>query len=468
LIVDDDRPARQMLLALMRKNRFETLEAEDGLAALHLLEEDQVDVVLLDIKLPGIGGMEVLRRAQKFDGAPPIILMTGFGTIKSAVEALKCGASNYLTKPFNIDEILLVVRETLKTGPTRREHALASTGKEDHPPLREIMGSSPHISRVIAEIELVAPTDFAALITGETGSGKEILAAAIHRGSGRARGPFVPVDCGSIIPSLMESEFFGHEKGAFTGAHEARPGKLEVASGGTLFLDEISNLQLGLQPKLLRALQEKKIWRVGGRRPIDIDIRVVAASNQTIAPMIRAGRFRADLYYRLNEYSITLPPLRERPDDILFLANLFLASTKQELNKDIRGLTEEAQERLMAYDWPGNVRELRNVMRRAVLVADTHVAPQDLSIGHVHSGAPSHQPEDSRSPAPSSKFDEKVPFKELVRDATMHAERTIIAKVLTQTNGNKAEAARVLQVDYKTLHKKVKQYSISPEAAGGH
>jgi two-component system nitrogen regulation response regulator GlnG len=311
------------------------------------------------------------------------------------------------------------------------------------------------MQRVLAEMQRVAPTDFTVLITGETGSGKEVVARALHRMSPRASGPFVPVDCGSIPPSLVEGELFGHEKGSFTGADRCQPGKFEVACGGTLFLDEISNLPLHVQPKLLRALQDKQICRIGGVRSLAADIRIVAATNQNLAALVRAGAFRRDLYHRLDEFSIVVPPLRERCGDIVPLATQFLELTNRELKKNVLGFSEAVTQTLMSQRWPGNVRELRNVVRRAVLLADTEIELQHLALSDSPSDGGGLRPGEL-----AESFDGSVPLKEMVRRAVTRVERQILVQVLTQTSGNKAEAARLLRIDYKTMHKKVRDYGL--------
>jgi len=308
---------------------------------------------------------------------------------------------------------------------------------------------------VFNQAQLVAPTDFTVVVAGESGTGKELVANAIHRLSQRSHATFVPVDCGSIPPTLIESELFGHEKGAFTGADCTRPGKFEAASGGTLFLDEASNLPSPVQTRLLRALQERQVWRVGGTKRIDVDIRVIAATNQDLRALVQTGNFRRDLYHRLNEFTITVPPLRERLGDIPLLAGRFLHLANRELEKSIGGLSEPALGWLEGYEWPGNVRELRNVIRRAALSAETYIEPRHLDVRNPSSG-----------PAPvdldaGRRADGLVPLKELVRRHTIQLERQILTEVLMRTNGNKAEAARILQIDYKTLHTKVKTYAIS-------
>ncbi|MGO8705054.1 MAG: sigma-54 interaction domain-containing protein [Candidatus Brocadiia bacterium] len=320
--------------------------------------------------------------------------------------------------------------------------------------LYETMGTSPQVIRIFEQVKLVAPTDFTVLIDGETGSGKELVAHALHSGSARRDRPLVPVDCGSIPATLIESELFGYEKGAFTGADRTKLGKFEVAADGTLFLDEISNLPLDVQPKLLRALQEKQIWRVGGMQPIAINTRVLAACNQELLGLVRAKKFRDDLYHRLNEFSIKIPALRERIEDIEHLALRFVALTNQELRKQIT-LSRAALETLLAYSWPGNVRELRNCIRRAVLQARTEIWPEHLALSHGYSV---HGPQLSDN---GVEFDGRLSLKEIVREATVNVERKVLVEVLRQTQGNKAKAARLLRVDYKTIHGKIKIYGIS-------
>jgi two-component system nitrogen regulation response regulator GlnG len=324
-------------------------------------------------------------------------------------------------------------------------------------PLRELMGPGAAVGRVLADLERVAPTDFTVIVVGETGSGKELVARAIHQQSRRAAAPFVPVDCGAIPPALIESELFGHEKGAFTGADRLRPGKFEAAQGGTLFLDEVQNLPPPVQIKFLRALQERQIVHVGGTQPIDIDIRVIAATNQNLAELVSQGRFRQDLFHRLDEFQIGLPPLRERREDIVYLAKRFLDLTRAELNKDLIGISAPALEALLSYPWPGNVRELRNVIRRAVLLADQYIEREHLGIKEADLAAVAGLP----GPAP---LDGTVPFKELVRRTLVKLERQILLQALQQTGGNKAQAARLLQIDYKTMHTKAKEYGLKGAA----
>ncbi|MGO8704975.1 MAG: sigma-54 interaction domain-containing protein [Candidatus Brocadiia bacterium] len=320
-------------------------------------------------------------------------------------------------------------------------------------PLRQSMGPSNLIRQLAKQAELVASTDFTVLVSGETGAGKDLVAKAIHSLSARSGGAFVAVDTGSISPTLIESELFGHEKGAFTGADVPHAGKFETAAHGTLFLDEIANLPLSIQPKLLRILQEKEVCAVGGARPRKLDLRIIAASNEPLLPLVQSGKFRRDLYHRLNEFSIKVPALRERPEDILYLANRFMDMTNLELDKRVTSLSRDALSRLMRYPWPGNVRELRNVVRGAVLFAETTIEVQHLAILDEPAAA-------AACPEPFWNFEPGMPLKETVQRVVVQVEREILNRVLKETQGNKAQAARLLRIDYKTIHKKVREYSI--------
>jgi len=454
LITDDEADVRRMVSLLMEREGFEPLEAGDGEDALEIMRRELVDAMILDVRLPGKDGIEVLKEAKKLDASMPVILMTGYGGPGSAEEAMENGAYGYFTKPLESSELILAVRAAVKRRRVDLLKFIVNPRLEDGLPLEEAMGSGDLMGKVIAKIALVAPTDFTVLIQGETGSGKEMVARAVHGLSHRANGPFVPVDCGSIPSTLIESTLFGHEKGSFTGADRFQPGKFEIASGGTLFLDEVSNLPPSVQPKLLRALQEKLVWRIGSKQPVAVDIRILAATNQDLASVVQAKRFRRDLYYRLNEFSIIVPPLRQRREDTIFLAKRFLDMTNEELKKRVKGFSDAALNVLLSYGWPGNVRELRNIIRQAVLMADNYIGPGHLGIPE----AP-----DRLSPTQLESVGEVssgVPLKEIVRRAVAQVEQEVITKVLRETSGNKAKAARILQVDYKTLHTKVKDYGI--------
>jgi len=457
LIVDDEKDMRWTVCTLLKNQGLEPLEAGDGAAALDMMRKASPDCVLLDIRMPGMGGLEVLRRARAFDRLTPIIMITGFGSIDSAVQAMKDGAHHYITKPFEHGRLMGAIRQALEA---RRPAGPSSLPDRQAPgtpdaTLRQTMGPSEDVTGIISDVAKVAPTDFSVIISGETGSGKELVARAIHHQSPRAAGPFVAVDCGCIPPTLFESELFGCEKGAYTGADRSRAGLFEVASEGTLFFDEVANLPLAVQPKLLRALQERQILRVGGSQSIDVDARVICATNCDLAALVQEKRFRRDLFFRLNEFGVALSPLRERQEDIVYLAQRFLSMTNEELGKHVGSISEAALELLLTHRWPGNVRELRNVIRRAVLLADDCVRPDHLDISRDSRATACR-----RRPAAHA-FDGRVSLKEIVRRSVMQVEQEALVEALTKTGGNKAKAARILQIDYKTLLNKAKAYGIS-------
>lgn len=457
LIVDDEIGHCMLLAHLMRREGFETVMAHDGETALHLIQTEPPDVVLLDVHMPGMDGMQVLKSAKEKDWELPIIVITGFADISGAVKAIRSGAHDYLAKPFDHEELLRVVRQTLIRRRLKKQMQEQSQDLYEHHYLKRVMGPSDAVRHLVSDVTLVAQSDFTVVLLGETGCGKDLVAHAIHQSSARSKGPFVPVDCGAIPETLIESELFGHEKGAFTNAMAQKPGKFETAEKGTLLLDEISNMPFNSQGKLLRALQERKMYRVGGTRPLTIDVRLVVASNQDLQSLVNTGIFRRDLFFRLNEFTIHIPPLRGRKDDIPYLAKFFLEVTNQELKKNVRGFTESAIEGLLGYDWPGNVRELRSVVRRAVLLADEMITLELLEIKRADAPGPAVAPKVEGAPW------KDMSLREIVRCGTQSIEREVIAKVLKQTGGNKAKAARMLQIDYKTMLTKVKDYSIKTD-----
>ncbi|MBI2524996.1 MAG: sigma-54-dependent Fis family transcriptional regulator [Candidatus Rokubacteria bacterium] len=460
LIVDDEEGIRDILSRLVRKEGFEPVTAADGQAALDLIRRESPDVLLLDIKMPGLDGMEVLRQTRELDADLPVIMITGHGFVKGAVEALRAGAHDYLVKPFDHADVIRAVHRAMNDRRLRRTIRILSERTREAASLPDLMGPSDVVARISADVTRVAASDFAVLVTGETGTGKELVARAIHHASPRASAPFIAVDCGAIPETLFESELFGHEKGAFTGAERQKPGKFEAASGGTLFLDEISNMPLGSQAKLLRALQDRSVVRVGGTRPVSVDIRLVAATNADLDMTVAAGGFRRDLYFRLNEFVMMIPPLRERKQDIVFLAKRFLDLTNHELGKAVKGFSEGAVERLLTHEWPGNVRELRSAIRRAVLLADAVIEAAHLGL------ALAPAPPFGFPGAPNVSTD-GVGLKEVVRRATIAVERTVLIQMLKKTGGNKAKAARLLQIDYKTIHTKLKEYGLAVQGGEG-
>ncbi|MFA6220841.1 MAG: sigma-54 dependent transcriptional regulator [Desulfomonilaceae bacterium] len=455
LIVDDEKDFCDILFRVVKKAGFTALVAHDGEMALDMIRQGLPDIVLLDVRMPGMDGIEVLKRARKLNPALPVLMITAYSGVHDAVEAIKQGAYDYLPKPLDNNALLAKIREAMLQKPVlgkeRNENSKSELSIDE---LKKIMGPSSAMDRVIADLNLVASSNFSVVIQGETGSGKELVAQAIHRFSARSNKLMVPVDCGAIPETLFESEVFGHEKGSFTGAVANRTGKFEMAHGGSLFLDEITNMPLSCQTKLLRAIQEKTFFRVGGRQPKHMDVRLIIATNKDLNTEVALGRFSRDLFYRLSEFTIVIPPIRDRKEDIVYLADLFRMATNEELNKNVRGFSNSALDLIRSYPWPGNVRQLKAAIRRAVLQSEDWVSPESLVLDSEETG-----------PEINGGLEEDTPWdglslKEIVQKATADVESRVLAKVLRRTGGNKAKAARLLQIDYKTIHSKIKQYGI--------
>jgi DNA-binding NtrC family response regulator len=476
LIVDDDPALLQALPAALRMRMAGlTIDtAESGTMALNQITARDYDAIVTDIKMPGIDGLELLAEIRTHRPDTPTLMMTGHGEHDLVVQALRAGAYDFIQKPIDRDYFVASLRRAIE----KHEYSRRVRGKQlaverhlngleaiveerarelrdkntvGQNPLRFLMGSNGQMEKVVEQIKQVADSPLTVLVEGETGTGKELVARAIHQLSARRDKPFVAVDCGAIPDTLIESELFGYEKGAFTGAHQRKEGQFQLAGGGTLFLDEITNLPHPTQAKLLRALQERQIVPLGGKRPVPVLARIVAASNVSLEREVRAGRFRQDVFYRLNEFAISLPPLRER-DNILHLANQFLPEAGIELGRPCRKISEAAAQVLLRYHWPGNVRELRNVIRRATLLASEVIEPAHLSVIPVDLPATAAIHE---APATGDGS-----LKEIADAAAAQAEENAIRRILQLTGGNKSEAARVLRTDYKTLHLKIKQYGI--------
>jgi len=358
LVVDDQQDICWLLSSLLKDAGYAVSTAADGQQALEVVAKQPPDLVLMDVRMPRLDGMTALERLKQGDPHLPVIILTAYGEVQSAVQAMKLGAEDYLLKPFNNEEVVLAVRRALEQVALSDEVRGLRVQLESAAGLGEVMGTSQEIQKVFVQVQQVARTNFTVILQGETGTGKELVARAIHQQSDRRAMPFLAVDCGAVPESLIESQLFGHERGAFTGANATRQGDFELASGGTLFLDEISNLPLGIQAKLLRVLQERQIRRVGGRQFIRVDPRILVASNMDLQDEVRHGRFRQDLFHRMNEFAIVIPPLRQRRQDILFLAKAFLEQARRELKKHIGGISEAAAQLLQEHTWPGNVREL--------------------------------------------------------------------------------------------------------------
>jgi DNA-binding NtrC family response regulator len=477
LIVDDDLALLQALPQTLRLCLGEvTVEtADSAAAALDLIAAWDYDAIVTDIRMPGMDGLALLAEIRSCRPDTPTLIVTGHGETDLVVRALREGACDFIRKPIDRETFAASVRRAIQTRELRRRakeeqlalerhvsdlealveertHRLRGRSAISEIPLTWMEGASGQMLPVMRQIKQVASSPLTVLIEGETGTGKELAARAIHQLSARCDQPFVAIDCGAIPETLIESELFGYEKGAFTGAYQRKEGRFQLAGGGTLFLDEIVNLPLPTQAKLLRTLQQRQVQPLGSKHAVPVAVRIIAASNVPLAEAVRLGRFRADVYYRLNEFVITMPPLRER-DDILQLATAFLEEASIELDRPCRGISLAAVQVLLAYPWPGNVRELRNVIRRASLLAREMVEPEHLSIlplgpALVTTGL------NETAPLGSS-------LKELAEAATGDAEARAIRLALQATHGNKSEAARLLRVDYKTLHLKMKHYGIT-------
>jgi two-component system nitrogen regulation response regulator GlnG len=395
---------------------------------------------------------------RALDRTLPVIVIASYNDTDGAVRAIHSGAYDYFSKPFQSEELVQSVHQALsRRVPKQKTRSLSTEPVVNHP-LREAMGPSETVGRVASDVDRVAGSDFAVVIVGETGSGKDLIARTIHESGPRCKGPFIAVDCGAIPETLLESELFGHERGAFTGADSQKPGKFELANEGTLFLDEISNMSMGSQAKLLRVLQEKKVYRVGGTKPIDVNVRLLVASNQDLQNLLDTGAFRRDLFYRLNEFSIVVPSLRDRKEDIAYLAKRFLESANLDLQKNVRGFSESAMNLLLDHDWPGNVRQLRSTIRRATLLADEVVTEEHLDLGRGSRPAPETEVVTvSKSEGIAWRG---LSLQEIVQKRVDQVEREVLIQVLDHTGGNKARAARLLRVDYKTIHQKLKRLGI--------
>jgi two-component system, NtrC family, response regulator AtoC len=464
LIVDDEPNLRKILSAQLSRDGYEVMTAEDGEQGLALLKEHHIDLVITDLKMPKVDGMTLLRKALELEPELPVVLITAHGTIDTAVEALKSGAFDFVTKPFDKDEVRQIVAKALKTRDLR---AADATPVETGRGVRfGIIGDSPGIADLYAVLERVADTPTTVLITGESGTGKELVARALHEHSGRKDKPFIKVNCAAIPKELIESELFGYERGAFTGAVSSKPGRFELANGGTLFLDEIGEIPIEMQVKLLRALQESEFERVGGIKTIRVDVRLVAATNRDLKKLIAAGTFREDLFYRLNVVPIRLPALRERASDIPLLVEHFLTKFNDRLKKHVTGVEPEALDVLGAYAWPGNIRELENVTERAVLFCDAQKLRVDDLPPEVRGGTPTTPPAHVTDADLQAALASEGGLKEHVKVAMSRLERELVSRALQQTNGNVTHAARLLKISRKGLQLKMKELGLREPANG--
>jgi DNA-binding NtrC family response regulator len=481
LVADDELNIRRVLEAILRREGYEVITAANGQEALSRMNRG-VHTVITDLKMPVLDGMGLLRRLSAEYPDVPVVMITAHGSVENAVEAVKLGAFDYLEKPFDQDQIRQILNKALKT------HVLARRDPRPDEPGRsgrfKVVGKSPAISQIYAVIEKVADTPSTVLITGESGTGKELIARALHDNSSRHGGPFIKINCAAIPKTLMESELFGYEKGAFTGAVGAKPGRFELAHGGTLFLDEIGEIPVEMQVKLLRVLQESEFERVGGIKTIHVDVRLVTATNRDLLAELATGGFREDLYYRLNVVPIHIPPLRERRQDVPLLVEHFIAKFNDRLKKVFTGIEKEAVDRLMSYQWPGNIRELENVIERTMLFCEgPQIRASDLP--HEFLGLLADSPSSDERPAIAPPLGGVTPatplaavgtapahgeavssLKEAVRAETERVERELIQRALDETGGNVTQAARRLKISRKSLQTKMKELGLRDREQG--
>ncbi|MGE0824624.1 MAG: sigma-54-dependent transcriptional regulator [Candidatus Binatia bacterium] len=453
LVVDDEPKMSRVLEIMLKKMGYEVTVAGDGRAALTLMDTAPVDLVITDLRMPGMDGLQLLTALREHGLDVPVIIMTAYGTVESAVQAMKQGAFDYIVRPFDVDAVELIVTRALSVRRVQRENLFLR--EELDKGWDEFVGRGPAITDVYEQIRQVAPGQTSVLITGESGTGKELAAHAIHRASPRRESLFVSINCAAIPADMLESELFGHTKGAFTGAYAERVGKFELADGGTLFLDEVAEMPTALQAKLLRALQEHTIERLGSNRPISVDLRVIAATNQDVHQALQRGNLREDLYYRLNVFRIDMPPLRRRREDIPLLVEHFLDKHGRKLGLTSGGLSHTALTRLQEYSWPGNVRELANIVERAIVLChggriEVSHLPKEIA-GATPSVAPPEQVGPASIPSTLHSF----------THAVEEFEKGLLADALARVGGNKAKAARLLDISERTLWYKVKKYGLT-------
>jgi two-component system, NtrC family, response regulator HydG len=487
LIIDDDKDLCFVLKRFLSKHGFEVLDAQTGRAALEILDSVEPNLILCDFRLEDMSGSSILKKIKEKNPSVPVIIITGYSNIKTAVEVMKLGAMDYVTKPLLPDEILLTIKKALNRtqdeksasgdGPRTEEQQALDKEQERQAAIKAkaypdssqyIFGDSADFKNILNQIDLVAPTNYSIIIYGESGSGKEAIAQEIHKRSRRANKPFVAIDCGTLSRELAGSELFGHEKGSFTGAIGQKAGSFELANGGTIFLDEISNLPYDVQVTLLRVTQERKMRRVGGTKDIDLDVRIIVASNKKLWDAAKGGQFREDLYHRFNEFQINVPPLRERVNDIMVFANHFLAQTNKELGKNVKRFSPEVEDVFKKYVWHGNLRELKNVVKRATLLADSSVIDiKSIPFELVNyrklqfESAPIDQSSNaSKELAPTAGSSSAgTPMREPgLKSVSIDAEYEWILETLKKVDFNKSKAAKLLKIDRKTLYNKIKQY----------
>ncbi len=441
LIIDDEESIQDSLRQVLRKEGFQVKIAKDGHEGLALFNSENYQAVFLDLRLPGIKGMQVLSQIKETNPETPVIIITGYASIESAVEAIKRGAFDYMAKPFTPEEVRIITKKALDSRKMLIENIYLRSELEAKTDSQMVVGKSMAMKKVMDIICRVSPTETTVLITGESGTGKELIAQEIHRHSLRFKAPFVVVDCGALVETLFESELFGHVKGSFTGAHETKHGRFEVAHGGTIFFDEISNISLNIQAKLLRVIQEREVTRIGSSKPIKVDVRILAATNENLAEAVSKGKFREDLFYRLSVVPVHLPPLRERKEDVPSLVEHFLQKYNKKAKKNIKGISPQALKALTEYDWPGNIRELENTIERAVVLSKGNgLDIEDLMYHGISASS-------SILPPLGGKY-----------KTLEEIEKEYIKGVLRAQYGNKSRSANILGIDRKTLWAKIKRF----------
>jgi two-component system response regulator AtoC len=457
LIVDDEQSMRFTLQEVLKKeDNIETETANDGEAALRALRERPFDLVIMDVKMPRLDGMSALREIKKREPLLPVIMMTAYGSRQIALEALRNGASDYFSKPFEVDELRIVVRRALEKQARLRQIESLRAQLDAEKSFDRIIGAAPAMRELFRLLKRLAISDVTVLIQGESGTGKELVAQAIHRNSTRREGPFVSINCAAIPENLLESELFGHERGAFTGAIAQKPGKFEIASGGSVFLDEIGEMPLSLQAKMLRVLQERVIERVGGTKPMAVDLRVIAATNRDLRQEVEAGNFREDLFFRLNVVPARLPPLRERREDIALLADHFLLFYSQKFQRPIRGFTDEAAAAIRAYRWPGNVRELENALQRAIILSTEDI----ITLADLPANIYQSEQSTSREPGAPDENDFNLSLQDKIAAITERYEKTYILAALQKARFHRQDTADLLGISRKSLHNKMLKYNL--------
>jgi len=450
LIVDDDKDFQFTVYNILKDEGYEVIVTNNGTGAFNKIKMTSPDLVLLDIKLPDMDGMKILERIKKTDKDLIVIMITGYGHINETVKAMKLGAFDYITKPFDNRELIIRIKKALQTQYLNKELESLRKIVGENIVTKEVMGEGPQIKRVLNQLKIIAPTNLSVIIQGESGTGKELIAHMIHQVSKRKDEPFITIDCGTIPVELAESELFGYEKGAFTGSDSKKEGRFEQANGGTLFLDEINNLSDAIQMKLLRVIQERKLQHLGGKKDINIDVRIIVATNVDLYEAVKSGKFRNDLFHRLNEFHIFIPPLRERKEDIPTLAKHFLNMANKELNRKIKGFSADTMKFLHNYSWPGNVRELKNAIRRAVILTDYNVS-EYINLSSL--SADMKQQEEIEM---IKTFEEGFSFGEIIKNF----ERNLIQKALEKADNNKTQAAKILKIQRKALYRKMEKLGL--------